>query len=67
MRLTPVSSRAIEAVGYENGTLVVRFLSGETYAYLDVDESLFEALLSSDQPWTENGELVKQHEYRHLT
>lgn len=61
-----VESRAIEAVGYENRTLVVRYLTGETYEYLDVDRSIYEALLTSDQPWTENGELVKQHEYRHL-
>ena len=68
MRLTRVNSRAIDAVGYEPAErmLVVRFLSGETYEYLDVDRSLFEALVNSPHPWTEYGEWVKDHRYRHV-
>jgi hypothetical protein len=62
-----VQSRAIEAVGYENGTLTVRFLTGETYEYAGVDRAIYDGLLASDQPWTDYGELVKQHEYRHVT
>ena len=68
MRLTRVNSRAIDAVGYEPAErmLVVRFLSGETYEYLDVDRSLFHALLASAHPWTEFGERVKDHRFRHI-
>lgn len=68
MRLTRVHSRAIDAVGYEPGErmLVVRFRSGETYEYFNVDRSLFEALLTSAHPWTEFGERVKDHRYRHV-
>jgi hypothetical protein len=68
MRLTRVNSLALDAVGYEPGErlLVVRFKSGETYEYLDVDRSLFEALVTAAHPWTEYGELVKSHRYRHV-
>jgi len=68
MRLTRVNSLALDAVGYDPAerVLVVRFRSGETYEYLDVDRSLYESLMTSAHPWTENGEAVKRHEYRHV-
>ncbi len=68
MRLTRVHSRAVDAIGYEpvERMLVVRFLSGETYEYLDVDPSLFHALMNSAHPWTEYGDRVKAHEFRHV-
>ena len=69
MRLTRVQSQAIEAVGYEPSrrVLVVRFLSGETYEYFDVDRALFEGLLAAQHPWTQHGDEVKQHRFRHLS
>ena len=69
MRLTRVKSRAIDAVGYEAAerVLIVRFRSGETYEYLDVERGLFEALLASAHPWTEFGEEVKDHRFRHVS
>ena len=69
MRLTRVNSRAIDAVGYQaaDRVLIVRFRSGETYEYDNVDRDLFEALLSSAHPWTEFGEEVKRHRFRHVS
>ena len=69
MRLTRVNSRALDAVGYQAAerVLVVRFRSGETYEYLDVDRTLFEALMSSPNPWSEFGDEVKSHRFRHVT
>lgn len=43
--LYPVDSTSIEAIGYDPGSreLHVRFLqSGRTYAYFDVDETVYE-------------------------
>lgn len=68
MRLTRVNSLALDAVGYESAErlLVVRFTSGETYEYLDVDRALYEGLMTAAHPWTEYGERVKRHEFRHV-
>lgn len=45
-----VDSSAMEAVGYDRaaGELLVQFVGGELYAYLDVDEYVFQELLLAD-------------------
>ena len=48
MTMTPVSSSNLSSVGYENGTLYIRFHSGRLYAYYDVPVSVYEALMSAD-------------------
>lgn len=50
MRLVVVESSSIDAVGYDAATrrLAVRFLgSGNTYVYVGVEPSVFEALLAA--------------------
>ena len=44
-----VASSSIEAIGYDPATseLHVRFLSGRTYVYLDVPETLYASLLTA--------------------
>ncbi len=48
--LKPVSSSSIEAVGYDadNRTLHVKFNSGATYSYEDVDAEQHRALIEAD-------------------
>lgn len=48
MNMIPVSSSNLASVGYENGTLYVRFLNGSLYAYSGVPESVYRGLLNAD-------------------
>ena len=48
MNMTPVSSSNLSSVGYENGTLYIRFHNGRLYAYYNVPVSEYEALMSAD-------------------
>ena len=50
VNMTPVHSFNIASVGYENGTLYIRFHQGGTYAYFDVPASEYEALTLSGAP-----------------
>lgn len=47
MRMTPVSSSNIASIGYEAGTLYVSFNRGGLYAYYDVPESVYRALMTA--------------------
>lgn len=47
MNMTHVSSSNIESIGYESGTLYVRFLNGSLYAYSNVPESVYQGLMSA--------------------
>lgn len=47
MRMIPVSSSDLSAVGYENRTLYIRFHCGGTYAYSGVPESIYIGLLNA--------------------
>ena len=47
MQMIPVSSSDISSVGYENGTLHIRFNSGGLYAYYDVPENVYRGLLTA--------------------
>ena len=47
MNMTPVSSSNLSSVGYENGTLYIRFHNGRLYAYYNVPVSVYEALMSA--------------------
>jgi hypothetical protein len=48
MNMTPVSSSAIAAVGYDNGMLAVAFHNSGTYYHPGVPYSVFLGLLSAD-------------------
>lgn len=47
MKMIEVDSGNISAVGYDAGTLYVRFNRGRTYTYSDVPEILFRKLLNA--------------------
>lgn len=47
MKMISVSSSDIASIGYEDGTLHIRFHSGGLYAYFDVPEFLYVELLSA--------------------
>jgi len=66
MELHPMRrSKALEKVGYDAKTadLVVRFRSGRAYVYHQVDQEVFDGLLTSAHPWTEYHRRVLEHEY----
>ncbi len=67
MQMTPVTSEAVRAVGYDHATRVLRvaFREGGVYDYLDVDEDLYRQMLAP-HPWHRLAELVKSHRYREL-
>lgn len=46
--LSPVKSSNISAVGYENGTLAVKFSSGTVYHYSDVPANVYAELLAAE-------------------
>lgn len=47
MNMIPVSSSDLKSVGYENGTLYIRFWSGGLYSYAGVPESVYAALMQA--------------------
>jgi hypothetical protein len=44
----PVSSSNISSVGWEQDTMEVEFKSGHLYAYHEVPEALYQAMLGAD-------------------
>lgn len=47
MQMIPVSSSNISSIGYENGTLYIRFHKGGLYSYSGVPYSVYTALMSA--------------------
>lgn len=43
----PVNSSDISSVGYESGTLYIKFNSGGTYSYSNVPESVYRELMNA--------------------
>ena len=48
--MNPVISSTIDAIGWENGTLKIRFKNGGEYHYPDVPKSHFDAMLDDKLP-----------------
>jgi hypothetical protein len=44
----PVSSEALRAVGYQDGTLEIEFVTGSTYQYFDVPERVYKELMMAE-------------------
>lgn len=63
--MTPVTSGAVVAVGYDPASRVLRvaFRDSGVYDYFDVDQDLFEEMLRP-HPWHRVGEEVKSHRFR---
>jgi len=47
MDMKPVISTDIDSIGYENGTLYIRFNSGGLYSYSGVPNSIYHSLMSA--------------------
>lgn len=47
MKMIPVQSSNIASIGYESGTMHIRFHSGGLYTYSDVPEFLYMELMSA--------------------
>lgn len=47
MVMHSVNSSDIASVGYENGTLYIKFNSGGTYSYSNVPESVYRNLMNA--------------------
>lgn len=47
MQMIPVNSSNLASVGYENGTLHIRFRSGGLYSYTNVPVSVYQGLMSA--------------------
>ena len=47
MQMIPVRSSNIASVGYESGTLHIRFHSGGLYRYSNVPASVYQGLMSA--------------------
>jgi hypothetical protein len=69
VEMRPVRSDAIVAAGYDRRrrVLAIRFVSGATYEYFDVDPELYEELRRLEpHPWSRVGERVKAHRFRRV-
>lgn len=47
MNLIPVNSSNLSAIGYDSGTLYVRFNSGHLYTYSNVPEFVYKNLMGA--------------------
>ena len=47
MEMIAVKSSNVHSIGYENGTLYVRFLTGALYEYYDVPGAEYDAFLNA--------------------
>lgn len=68
MRMTPLRSDSLRAVGYDPAHRVLRvaFLNGGVYDYYDVEAGLYAELLRP-HPWRRVGKRVLTHRYRRLS
>jgi hypothetical protein len=48
MKLTPVKSSNIKAVGHKDGVLYVEFKGGKTFSYEDVSETKYHEFINSN-------------------
>lgn len=68
--MTPVQSTNILSIGYkaDTQTLIVKFrVSGQTYEYLNVPQTLYEGLMASESKGTYlNDNIRSQFNYRRV-
>jgi len=48
MRLEKVNSSVISSIAYDNGTLIVKFVSGGLYAYSGVPYNIYDKFISAE-------------------
>tara|TARA_R110000868_G_scaffold137858_1_gene351520 strand:- start:1600 stop:1812 length:213 start_codon:yes stop_codon:yes gene_type:complete len=61
MEMHRVTSSQLESIGWENDTLRVAFLSGSTYEYANVRNSLFQEMLNARKPSAVFNAKIKSH------
>lgn len=69
MNMVRVVSSNIEAVGYDEGRLIltVRFKNGSVYEYYEVSNEIFEGLLLADSVGKFHNEYVKnEYSYKRI-
>jgi hypothetical protein len=69
IRLIPVDSDALTAIGYDAATrtLRLRFETGGLYDYFDVPSEVYAGLRDDEHPWTTWGEhITSSYEYDRL-
>lgn len=62
MKMIPVSSSNLSAVGYDRGDsiLVIHFRNGRIYRYLHVPEAIFDALMRAPSMGTFFNQSIKE-------
>lgn len=61
MNMISVSSSNLDAVGYEKGTLYVRFKNGSLYSYSGVPEYIYNELMNASSKGSYLATYVKGH------
>jgi hypothetical protein len=61
MQREPVSSSAIQSVGYRDGTLEIEFVSGNVYQYFDVPKRVYEELMDAPSIGSFFNERIRGH------
>lgn len=64
MNLMPVNSSRMNAVGWEDNTMYIRFNDGAIYAYSNVSQSEYKSFLSSSSLGHELVSFQRLHPYR---
>ena len=59
MYMIPVESSNLAAVGYNNGNLYIKFLTGVTRCYSGVPEHVFQALLDAPSKGRYHADYIK--------
>ncbi|MDR3595150.1 KTSC domain-containing protein [Clostridium sp.] len=66
MNLRPVSSSRMNAVGWENNTMYIRFKNGSVYAYMNVSESQYTDFINSPSLGSALAQFDKVHPYHRV-
>ena len=66
MNLKPVSSSRMNAVGWENNTMYIRFKNGSVYAYMNVSESQYIEFINSPSLGSALARFDKVHPYHRV-
>jgi hypothetical protein len=62
VKLTPVNSSTLQAIGYADGEMRIEFLSGATYSYKGKKvEAYFQALMAADSRGESIGKYFSAH------
>lgn len=47
MKMIPVNSKSIHSIGYENGILIVKFITGKSYTHENIPQNVFNGLINA--------------------